>query len=105
MNVNLLQARPDLCDDDFKQVFAAMDVDQSGFIDSSEYIAATITLLDPMDQEEITMRSFRRLDPQGSGFIPRLLPFQMWIVWLEHFMGTLGPKCAICSQSRAQFAL
>lgn len=51
-----------------------MDVDQSGGIDSSEFIAATIALLDPVEQEEITMNSFRRLDPQGSGFIPRLLP-------------------------------
>lgn len=66
-----MQARPDLTDHELGRVFAALDVDQSGDIDRTEFVAASIALLAPEHQEEFTLSSFQKLDTEGSGFVSR----------------------------------
>ncbi|GMH38112.1 hypothetical protein BSKO_05996 [Bryopsis sp. KO-2023] len=70
LTASLKVTRPDLTEAEVNQVFAALDVDKSGDIDSTEFVAATILLLDPAYKEEMAKSSFQRLDREGSGFVP-----------------------------------
>ena len=60
---SLIQVHPELDDNEVTQLFAAIDVNQSGNIDSTEFVAATFPSLNRERQEE--------LDRRGSGFIPK----------------------------------
>lgn len=66
-----LQVHPGLGDQEVRNLFKGIDVDDSGHIDVTEFVAATIPSLAPNRQEELLRTSFQRLDRRGSGFIPK----------------------------------
>eukprot|EP00803_Ostreobium_quekettii_P006509 evm.model.scf_1638.3 EVM.evm.TU.scf_1638.3 scf_1638:26493-32853(+) len=65
------KVHPELSDQEVRSLFKGIDVDDSGHIDVTEFVAATIPSLAPNRQEELIRTSFQRLDRRGSGFIPK----------------------------------
>lgn len=65
------EVHPELDDHEVSQLFSAIDMNRSGNIDCTEFVAATIPALDRARQEELIRSSFFKLDRSGSGFIPK----------------------------------
>lgn len=78
-NLIVFKAMPDLEDDELKAIFKAIDVNQSGEIDMTEFIAATFASLEPKCRIDIARLSFMEVDPLGKGHVEKeeLIQFLM----------------------------
>jgi calcium-dependent protein kinase len=57
-----------MSDEEVEQMFAAVDADNSGFIDYTEFIVATVNT-DEFNSNEFLQAAFKMFDKDGSGSI------------------------------------
>ena len=61
--------KPTLGDEELASIFAALDVNQSGEIDLTEFIAATCMALERECQIDLARQSFMQVDKSGKGLV------------------------------------
>lgn len=65
------QVVPEVADMELQRMFKALDVDNTGTVDVTEFFASMLSQLSPTVQDSVAERSFRSLDRSSSGFITR----------------------------------
>lgn len=65
------QVNPSLNEEEMEKIFTALDVNQSGQIDLTEFIAATFMSLEPECRANLVRQSFMQVDKLGKGLVPK----------------------------------
>ena len=63
------KALPDLTDDEVENIFSALDLNETGTVDTREFFASLLHTMAPANQLVVAKKSFGHLDRDGHGFV------------------------------------